>query len=147
MTTQEQTQINAEWLALHDGEPPLFLTRMGTTQQEVQAAYEEVALYMMGRAEEDQRENATKLFMFINATNGYVQLTWLNDDDEYASNWMYTLTLKGLWAASLEHEDGALYYDEMCIAAAMSFAEQTEALPSSISVWCRTELSPLFSVL
>ena len=75
----------------------------------------------------DKAESAKSILFYANATNGYIGI-YLYDINEFeeVGNSSYLLELPELWDLSINHIDGAYYYDEMTEKAIRSFASNPE---------------------
>ena len=61
---------------------------------------------------DDAADDANTLLFYTNATNGYIRAMWYNPETESAAgNVGYYLELKTLWEMSLEHDEGAFFFD------------------------------------
>ena len=76
----------------------------------------------------DNAESAKSLLFYANTTNGYIGI-YLYDICEFVEvgNSSYLLELPELWNLSLNHTDGADYFDEITEKAIRSFTSTTES--------------------
>ncbi len=130
----------AEWEQIFDEEPALLLRHDATDRAGVVSAIAEVIRYMVSRTAEDGSEDREALFVSVNATNGHARFSWWKLDESSAGEWSYTLELPQLWELSLEHDEGASFFDETCVEA---FFDAHEASLSGMGAWFRTEVGGL----
>jgi hypothetical protein len=61
---------------------------------------------------DDAATDAKALLFYTNATNGYIKVMWYDAETEQSvGELIYFLELKTLWEMSLEHDDGAFFFD------------------------------------
>jgi hypothetical protein len=100
------------WQKLDLDKETMFLSE-ATDYDGVQADLMTVINRMMENKIEDAVTEGAALLFYTNATNGYIKISWYNpENDTFAGNVSYYLELKTLWNMSLEHEDGAYFFDK-----------------------------------
>jgi hypothetical protein len=83
---------------------------------------------MVTRRDLEGAHGATSLHLYANATNGYVDLAWLSPERTYIGEWRYTVRFPDLHHKSLNHEQGASFFDQQVRFAAFSLAEDLYCL-------------------
>jgi hypothetical protein len=67
---------------------------------------------MIDNKMDDAATAAKSLLFYTNATNGYIKVMWYDPETEASvGELIYFLELKTLWEMSLEHDDGAFFFD------------------------------------
>jgi len=112
------------WSKLNDSEPELYYHSTAKTDRGITNAIKVVFDRMLVRRQADKSETAQALLFRINATNGYIAIYWYSPEkDQFIGEWKYELIIKKLWEASLEHEEGAFFFDETCHSALYDFMD------------------------
>jgi hypothetical protein len=77
---------------------------------------------------DDAATAAKSLLFYTNATNGYIKVMWYDGETEQSvGELIYFLELKTLWEMSLEHDDGAFFFDnETHIAISCAYEDFTD---------------------
>ncbi len=83
---------------------------------------------MVERRDAEGASQARRLHLYSNATNGYVDLQWLNDELSPVGKWRYTVHFPELHRASLVHDEGSFYFDQQVRFTAFSLAEDLYCL-------------------
>lgn len=108
------------WKSLNAEEPKTSYTSNST---DVKAVTEDVKIVvdkMIENREVDEASDAKQLFFFINATNGYLRISWCDfANDKVLGKWAYWLELNSLW----EKLDDASKFDDKCFRAIADFTE------------------------
>jgi hypothetical protein len=91
--------------------PPVIFTSSALTAQLLMCDLWWVVHHMIQRKEADHATQGEGLHIYVNVTNGNLDLQWLNADQEAVGDWIYTVLLPELSAASLEHEEGAGHFE------------------------------------
>ena len=124
----------SEWTPIYDGEPPLMLDSAATETADVAQVLVKAIAYMTSRTDDDGSHDRDGLHIYVNATNGYVRLNWVAADDSAAGEWVYTVQLQTLWERSLEHEEGAFFFDGTLRTAAIALSEHEVVDAAGLSV-------------
>jgi hypothetical protein len=99
------------WRKLDAGKETMFLsdaTDYTTAQRDLAV----VVQRMIDNKTADAATDAEALLFYTNATNGFINIKWYNPETEKTvGNLGYYLELKTLWEISLEHNDGAFFFD------------------------------------
>lgn len=103
------------WQKLNDDEPELYYHSNAVKEEDVKKDLLVVLHKMKTNRLAERAEKADSLLFYFNATNGFISIVWFNSQvNKPTGTWMYQLLLETLWEASLEHEDGAFYFDKTC---------------------------------
>ncbi len=97
----------------------------------------------------DFAEEAKEIMLYVNATNGYIGI-YLYDIEKSTEvgNSSYSLQLPKLWEASLEHEHGSFFFDQMAEESAQEFAdsEKSESIKSKYKIYFSDELGDIYEL-
>ena len=108
------------WTSLNPEEPKTSYTSKATDVKDVTEDIKIVVDKMIENREVDEATDAKQLFFFINATNGYMQITWCDfANDKFLGKWGYWLQLNDFW----EKLDDAFKFDDQCFRAIANFTE------------------------
>ena len=65
------------------------------------------------------------ILIYTNATNGYLQVSWYNSETQKSlESSILWLELPKLWQKSLDHEEGAFYFDNETHVGICNFTEE-----------------------
>jgi len=99
------------WRKLDADKETMFLsdaTDYNTAQRDLTA----VVQRMISNKTADEATDAKALLFYTNATNGYIRIMWYDAETQKSiGKFVYYLELKTLWEMSLEHSDGAFFFD------------------------------------
>jgi hypothetical protein len=99
------------WQKLDLDKETIFLSD-ATDYETVQRDLMLVIQRMLDNKTDDAASESGALLFYTNATNGYIKAMWYNPETELSmGEVIYFLELKTLWEMSLEHEDGAFFFD------------------------------------
>lgn len=113
------------WRRLNDEEPELYYSSKAKTKEEITADIYLVFNRMMDRRGEENAEDAEGLAFIINATNGYISMVWYNPTTKKAAGtWKYELKIEDFWQLSIDHQEGAFFFDNETYMAIFNFMDQ-----------------------
>jgi hypothetical protein len=99
------------WKKLDLDKETMFVSD-ATDYETVQRDLMLVVQRMIDNKTDDAATAAKSLLFYTNATNGYIKVMWYNAETEASvGELIYFLELKILWEMSLEHDDGAFFFD------------------------------------
>lgn len=135
------------WTALNPEEKETIFQSEATTDTQIAGDLKTVVDRMIENKTEDGADSAKQLLFVINATNGFIQVVWWNQEkSELAGEWVYELELSTFW----EMEDDAFNFDNTCRFALFDFMEDHIVLDDGRSlydIYLKTELSDIEEVL
>lgn len=134
------------WSSTNPDEPKTSYASKTTNIAEIREDIKIVVDKMIENREADNAGEAKQLLFFINATNGYIQISWCDfANDKVLGDWVYWLELKDFWKAT----DNSSVFDEKCFRAIAHFTEYymfDEDFKVIYEVFYRTELSRARSI-
>ncbi|MDR2235046.1 MAG: hypothetical protein LBE92_02895 [Chryseobacterium sp.] len=132
------------WRRMNPDEPETVYTSNATELPQLAADIKTVVDRIIENREADNATEAEQLLFYINATNGYIRILWINDTDALGT-WAYHLDLPEL------HEGGdAIIFDQLCYNALWDYTEQNnfdEEYNLIYRVFYRTELTDVEELL
>lgn len=135
------------WIALNPEEQETIFQSQATEYLQIAADLKIVVDRMIENKETDHASSAKELFFFINATNGFIQIVWWNNEEaKTLGEWAYELELRTFW----EGEDDAFNFDNVCRFALFDFTEDNMCLDDGsvvYEVYMKTELSDIEEVI
>ena len=132
------------WRKMNPDEPETIYTSNATELPQLTADLKTVVDRIIENREADKATEAKQLLFYINATNGYIRILWINDDG-VLGKWVYHLDLPEL------HEGGdAFVFDKICYNALWDYAEENnfnEEYDPIYDIFYRTELTEVEELL
>jgi hypothetical protein len=141
------TKNGMSWTRINPEEKETLFRSEATEDLKIAEDLKIVVDRMIGDREEDNATASNQLFFFINATNGFIQIVWWdNDSSKPVGDWVYELELTTFW----ESEDDAFNFDSVCRYALFDFTEDNMIFDDGSAryeVFMKTELSDIEEVL
>ena len=135
------------WTKINPEEQETIFQSQATEYAEIAADLKIVVDRMIANKEADNASSAQQLFFFINATNGFIQIVWWNNEtSKTVGEWVYELELRTFW----EGEDDAFNFDNVCRFALFDYTEDHMCLDDGsvvYEVFMKTELSDIDEVI
>lgn len=134
------------WTTFNPEEKETVFRSGSTDSTQIALDLKTVTDRMLENKEADHASSARQLCFFINATNGYIQIVWWNNEQaQVLGDWIYELTLTALW----ETETDAFNFDKLCRFALFDFIEDNLIAEDGSCVYdafMKTELSDIEEV-
>lgn len=135
------------WTKLNPEEQETIFQSEAIEHSQIAEDLKTVVDRMIENKEADNASAAQQLFFFINATNGFIQIVWWdNEKSKPIGDWVYELELRTFWEA----EDDAFNFDNVCRYAMFDFTEDNMCRDDGSAVYdvfLKTELSDIEELL
>lgn len=110
------------------GSPPVIFTSRAATAHPLLCDLWCVLHRMFQRREVDRAATVDGVHVFADASNGTLDLRWLDDQASAVGDWIYTVRLQDLFRASLDHPEGAAHFEQVVDMAVFCLVEDYEDL-------------------
>jgi hypothetical protein len=135
------------WERLNNREPELYYNSKAKSREEITSDIKKVYERMLENKIGDSIPNPKGLLFIVHATNGYIVMVWFDGGiEECEGTWMYQLRIKDFWELSLNHKNGAFFFDQECHSAICDFMEEEiydEEGNQKLDIFARHEIGGL----